>query len=375
MARRIHLLFFALLAGVPSPGLPSTPGPVMPAGTAEASDTSEAAEADPDLLLFRQLKAPEILVAEVLADRARQRALVAARAAEPERVPLHFWDSGHDRDGLLPVADAPEGFLPAKRAALIELESDHRDMEDNIRRHLRGGYIAPEDREKLRALRAARRAELAALLTAGELEEYELWVSPLANRMRRELWLFAPDEREFRLLHRLRSAFDEQFLDFHEFKVPLGARLASYVSARDQLAKDIRAALGEARHADYERAESVDFEKLYLATRDANRPPDAIWRVFQLRMLIDTESRRLLADRAQHGEPGRARLRAVADFADREAARLSGAASTTVGAVVGQWTAPLREGHAVTFDGPNHSATRFIGGDRSPAARPGAPER
>lgn len=354
------LLTLCLLALVSTAALArDTPAAAPSFPAAQISDPELAAA----LEKFRRLQAPEILVAEVITLRAEERTL----RARDKDLPAHFWETGDDSWSPAPVIEPPPNFPADRRPALVELEWDYRDLANNMKRHVRNKLYLPQDRERLLVLRQERLRDLTALLSPAELADYHLWTSPIANRMRAELWLFAPDETEFRHIHRLRTGFHEQFLEHSEFNVPLGARFNEYIEARKNLANAIRESIGEARFADYQRALDPGFERIYRALIDARADTSAAWRIHALQSLITEECDRLAKLRDQPRPFIRTRLIELADMVDAESARLGGDAAPHILKIVAHWTAPLREGHAVRFEPPSGMRTTLIAPDPAPA--------
>lgn len=137
----------------------------------------------------------------------------------------------------------------------------------------RGSYSAL--RVPLNALLKAQHAELAALLTAQQLEEYDLRYSENADRMRSNLTAFDPNEAEFRAIFRLQAAYDEA----HPATSTLRTQdeMRAQWEDRKKLQQDIAAALGPIRATEYERATNYEYqqsvqlmERLALPVETAN---------------------------------------------------------------------------------------------------------
>ena len=103
------------------------------------------------------------------------------------------------------------GDLPRGKAERLQsIVHDYSDLRNQVFMTA-NGVMVPEDREKLAILEKEQRADLEAVLTPQELENYELRSSATANTLRSQLSLFSPTEDEFRAIFKVQQAFDEKY--------------------------------------------------------------------------------------------------------------------------------------------------------------------
>jgi hypothetical protein len=103
------------------------------------------------------------------------------------------------------------GNMPRQKVkSLQKIEQDYYELQEEIRTLMRGVTL-PEDHEQLALLEKERQADLAALLTPEELEDYTYRASPLAQQIRQQLAFFDPSEEEFRALVRVQKEFDARY--------------------------------------------------------------------------------------------------------------------------------------------------------------------
>ena len=133
------------------------------------------------------------------------------------------------------------------------------------------GQLTPSEREKSAALEKAMHAEFATVLTPEELEHYDLRTSNTANSLRHRLSTFEATEAEFRALFRLQRAFDEEHA-YTGTSTPEQSRLRG--EAQRDLEQKIAAALGPARHADYQRSTDYHFQQANLLVGRLGLPPE-----------------------------------------------------------------------------------------------------
>lgn len=146
--------------------------------------------------------------------------------------------------------------------------------------------MVPGDREKLAALDRDMRAEIAALLTPAELEDYNLRTSSTANNMRYNLSAFDPSEQEFRAIFQLQSAFDEQYAT-NGAPLTIGAQARN--AAQQKLKDDIAAALGPDRYAEYQRSSDYSYRQSVQLMSRLGLPADTANQLYSLR--TDTQAR------------------------------------------------------------------------------------
>ena len=199
------------------------------------------------------------------ADREKQTAL-RKLARDHEDLLTQLYGAGDmvaaNRDRLVRLY----GPLPDEKLERIDrIHADYGDMTDDIRARS-GGLLLANDREMLALLDQECRKDVAAILTAEELERYDMLTSVTARTLRARLATFAPSETEFRALFRLQREFDERFA------LPSGAaddgRQRERSTAESELESRIRAALGEGRYAEYRLQQEPSYR---IAARIAER--------------------------------------------------------------------------------------------------------
>ena len=199
------------------------------------------------------------------ADREKQTAL-RKLARDHEDLLTQLYGAGDmvaaNRDRLVRLY----GPLPDEKLERIDrIHADYGDMTDDIRARS-GGLLLATDREMLALLDQECRKDVAAILTAEELERYDMLTSVTARTLRARLATFAPSETEFRALFRLQREFDERFA------LPSGAaddgRQRERSTAESELESRIRAALGEGRYAEYRLQQEPSYR---IAARIAER--------------------------------------------------------------------------------------------------------
>ncbi len=150
--------------------------------------------------------------------------------------------------------DARLAFLSEEKQAQVkEVDSKYKDEFRKLSEEGKAANLSKEEmNQKAAALRKQHETELAGVLNGGELLEYELRTSGLANKMRNELAWFEPNEQEFRaLFQKIKSAEEQatatgQKLSFEKDLAQLGdlngvlsaERLADFQKIQDPAYRD-----------------------------------------------------------------------------------------------------------------------------------------
>jgi hypothetical protein len=151
--------------------------------------------------------------------------------------------------------DRRYGFLsPEKRTQLRLIEEDYDALETQERRL--PVIRLPGEREKQRFLQEQKRADIVALLTPEELEQYDLRHSSTSRSLVWNLAYFEPTEAEFKAIYALHKSVDDQYPDSGSLTPEL---VRARNGARRQLDPQIKEVLGEERYAEYKRSQDSDY--------------------------------------------------------------------------------------------------------------------
>ncbi|HUR59354.1 MAG TPA: hypothetical protein VM029_16685 [Opitutaceae bacterium] len=269
----------------------------------------------------------ESIIQAVLAAEIRERFAERRRALIPLDPPYEFWTNrspfvldpklmaarraiSREQDQLLKQLLGPDagrdpiqdiyaqrqfGDLPPGKIALAqEILRDYNEMSAEVRRDAQGLTLA-EDREKLALLESEKLRDLAAVMSPAELEEYQFRNSSTGSMLRYQLALFQPSEQEFRALYYLQTAFDEKY-SYTYGSAPRND-YEGRTEAERRLVADAKAALGEARGAEFERTRDYDYQTAAKVAARYGLPREAATQVWELRKDIDARAARIRMDR------------------------------------------------------------------------------
>ena len=236
---------------------------------------------------------------------------------------------------------------PAKIDLVQRINDDYAEMTSQIRTAMQGVTL-PEDREKLALLEREKHADLAAVLSPEELAAYEMRTSPITNRLRSAFAIMDVSEQEFRSIYGIYQPLADKLFP------TVGGMYTPEMSeqrreATKQVNAQVKAALGDARFAQFERATNSEFQQLYRMSQTDNLPFDTIARAFDVRTATAENSMKIMNDRALSNDEKRRQLENLATTARTQILSTLG---PTVGPTYVQnanWLNYIQQGGAVTF--------------------------
>jgi len=256
------------------------------------------------------------------------------------------------QDDLAQVAYG--AFLPADKVArLLDIKDDYNAMRSRMFSEA-GQFQMPGDMAKLKLLDDEQQRDIQALLTPEEQAAMKLRDSPTASVLQQTLFAFDSTEEEYKAIFALRNPVDEKYnaalsrLDYNDPN-----RQVLYREQREALAQvdtQIKAALGDERHAEYQRAQRPDYQSLALAARRFDLAPEIVSQTYQVRETTATEAARISSDATL--DAGQ-KTQAYAALAEQATAQIR----ANLGAEVGDayinnalpWLKQLPQGGAVTI--------------------------
>jgi hypothetical protein len=183
------------------------------------------------------------------------------------------------------------GFLsPDQQDRVVAVQEKYADLEQAIYQRAHGVFL-DEDQEQLNQLHRAREAELAQILTPGELEEYQLRNSDTANTLRATLTGFQPTEDEFRKIFRLQETFDSEFNQAFDLTDDnaLAVKAKAQQQAQEALNRELQKALGAERFAEYQRAQDTDYRTLRQLGDRFELGQEAISSVYDMKLAAERQ--------------------------------------------------------------------------------------
>jgi len=212
-----------------------------------------------------------------------------------------------------------------KRSQIRKILDDYGGRELTIRaKETESGLaLAGNDQVELRRLSKERDQQIAKVLSPAELEQYELWFSSSAYKVRQALFGMAPTEEEFRAVYDLTKRFDDAW-EQEALDPSDEATRQRWGQAKAELDSQISSLMGEARYAEYQRNQDPDFRAIALAVAFYNLPQHTAEEVYATKGVIQAERARILASDRFTLEQKMTRLKEMADETERTVRALLG---------------------------------------------------
>ncbi|MEO6569591.1 MAG: hypothetical protein ABIO94_12570 [Opitutaceae bacterium] len=251
------------------------------------------------------------------------------------------------------------GDLPREKLDRIQrIDDDYTDMMGAVRTAA-NGVILPADREKLALLEREKKADIEASLAPDELAEYRFRTAAAALQLNGRFPLIQLSETEFRAIAQAQFDLSGKYT-FANGAPVLEQNQAR--SAQQAFEAQVKAAIGDARYAEYLRNTNNEFTQLSsLAERD--RLPSAnLSQAFSVRDRVAQESNRIFDDSSLDAAQKAAALQALAQTTRAQLLSLLGPTSGPAYLkVADNWLSNVERGAAVVF---NPTAVMNIGNDR-----------
>jgi len=236
-------------------------------------------------------------------------------------------------------------FLPSEKQDAVQAVHDkYAALEEDIYYRARGVFL-DEDQAELQKLQKQREAELAQVLNAEELEDYQIRNSETSQNLRTQLAGFQTSEEEFRKLYRLQKTYDDQVSQAAE---PSGdpateaARSRAHQAATDALNNEILETLGPERFAEYQRAQDDDYRSLLKLTDRFSLAPDVAASIYDMKVAAERQKAQVEANATLSDEQRGAMIAAIGRATEQNvAAALGDQVFKSYQQSSGQWLANL----------------------------------
>ncbi len=250
------------------------------------------------------------------------------------------------------------GSIPREKIDLVQrITDDYAEMTSQIRASTQGIMLA-EDREKLALLEREKRADLAAVLTPSELEEFEMRSSPVTSRLRGALSLMNASEEEFRAIFKVQQVYNERINPMMSGFIP-NQVMDDRREAQRQMYEQLKSVLPAGRYDEYVRASNSEFQQLHRIAQRDNVPIETAVRAFSIREGIAAESVRIADDASLSLDQKRDALTSLAQKARTQILSTLGPGAGEAYAQTARWISSLERGSAFS-----------LGPDGTPVNRP-----
>jgi hypothetical protein len=210
----------------------------------------------------------------------------SAALAPPKAVPAPSVAAAEPAPALEPETDAQRewrlkryGNIPREKLARVEaIARDYGQLLQQILAQNRGAPDGSPSSRAIKLLRREQRADLLAVLTPAEVEEYEMHSTPSGMNLVDSLKEVSTTEEERRALYRLRDEFDSRYGSGHFTASEAAMRERSRVAMYEQM----RAVLGDERYTVYLKRDDLAYKRFTTIAEDLRQPAsvaDQLWRI------------------------------------------------------------------------------------------------
>ena len=189
---------------------------------------------------------------------------------------------------------------------------------------LENDELTPEERKELAEIQKTKESQVAALLSAEELAQYNLWFSPSAYRVRDSFFSMEPSEEDFVAIYQIQREFDQQWQQADATALtPVEQK--QYEDAKAEYEKQIREYLGEERYDEYQRSRDSDFQQLQAAAAQFGLNTGIASEVYGFKKVLEEERGRVQQMAGLTPEQRQRVFSALEDEAERAVVEVMGA--------------------------------------------------
>ena len=184
-------------------------------------------------------------------------------------------------------------FLPAdKQEKARKVQERYQEMLQEI---WTKGMMEEDDQRQVQRIYRQQAEEMAQFMTPGELEEYQLRSSQVANQLRHDLDGFEPTADEFRTVYKLRQAREEDLIYPSDPDDKAGQERRN--QAQKEVDAQIKEALGEQRFAEYKRAQDYEYKQLLRLVERQGLTKETAVTVFDMRKTLEEQAQKIRSDK------------------------------------------------------------------------------
>ena len=206
-------------------------------------------------------------------------------------------------------------FLDAEKRTRVRILMEKANQEEMLLREkswLENDRLTLEERVALREIQNRKEAGIAALLSPEEQEQFNLWFSPAAYRVREAFLALEPNEADYLALYRIQREFDERWGSVEPAALN-HAEKAQYELEEREMEFKIQQHLGPERFERYQHAHDPDFRELQSTAVQFGLPPEATSTVYDYRSALQQERARVLDNSSLASAQKQAILQALSE--------------------------------------------------------------
>jgi hypothetical protein len=225
-----------------------------------------------------------------------------------------------------------------KRTQIQAVNDKYNDLEAALYEKTDAEMPRAQKQQQFNQYRDQRKAEIAALLTPAEAEQYDMRTSQTGQTLRYNLASFEATEQEFRAVFQLQKAFDEQCNSASYDPTNAARLMQTRAEAQKKLDADLQAALGAERYADYKRSLDYNYTAVYQVTRHYQLPKETALSVYETKKAAEAQKAQIAGQQDWTPDQRATALTTLRDTTDQAVRNALGAvAFKEYQASVGNW--------------------------------------
>jgi hypothetical protein len=205
-------------------------------------------------------------------------------------------------------------FLTAETRSRVRMIIERANREEMALREkswLENDVLAPEERAQLREIAARKEREVNALLSPEEVDQYNLWFSDSAYKVRDSFFAMEPSEEDFLGIYQIQREFDSQWSDKDSGQLTDDER-RQFENAKNDYENKIREFLGEERYEQFRQSRDDDYQQLQAAAVQFGLSTAVASEVYGFKKVLQEERERV---RQMPGLTGEQRARVFSALA------------------------------------------------------------
>jgi hypothetical protein len=210
-------------------------------------------------------------------------------------------------------------FLPAEKLSRVRMTIEQANQEEVVLREkswLENDELTADEKKELREIQQKKDEAIAGLLTPDELEQYNLWFSPSAYRVRDALSSIEGSESDFLAIYRLQQDFDAKWQDVEANTLTAEQKL-EYRQAQSDFEKQAREYLGPERYEKFVQGQDPDFQQLQAAVAQFALKPEVASEVYDFKKTLQEERARVQQNLSLSAPQKDGLLHALSEEAER----------------------------------------------------------
>lgn len=186
-------------------------------------------------------------------------------------------------------------FLTPEKRSRVRMIMERANREEIALREkswLENDALTAEERSQLREIAAAKEREVAAVLGPEELEQYHLWFSDSAYKVRDSFFAMEPSEEDFLEIYKIQREFDAVWGNIEAGDLT-GNERTDYDNAQRDYEAKIRDYLGDERYQEYRRSRDDDYQQLQAAAAQFGLNMGIASEVYGFKKVLEEERERV----------------------------------------------------------------------------------